>query len=93
MSVIPSENYAKLHLMMVIYPPEAKKKPGRKKKLVFAKLIISLRSIVALKKIIFASKKLIFTKFSAVFVSKYVFFCFKLALRNLIFLKLQTSIQ
>ena len=56
MSVIPSENYAKLHLMMVIYPPEAKKKPGRKKKLVFAKLIISLRSIVALKKIIFASK-------------------------------------
>lgn len=31
MSVIPSENYAKLHLMMVIYPPEAKKKPGRKK--------------------------------------------------------------
>lgn len=30
MSVIPSENCAKLHLMMVIYPPEAKKKPGEK---------------------------------------------------------------
>lgn len=37
MSVIPSENYANLHLMMVIYPPEAKKKLGQKKKIGFRK--------------------------------------------------------